>query len=45
MTCRVACLDVWADAVRAEVRRAAPPGFDLRFASSYEPAHQRKVVQ
>lgn len=44
MGCRVACLDVWTDAVRAEVRRAAPADFELRFAASYEPAHQRDLA-
>lgn len=44
MTYRVACLDVWADAVRAEVRRVAPPEFGLSFASSYEPRHQRDLA-
>jgi phosphoglycerate dehydrogenase-like enzyme len=44
MSFRVACLDVWSEAVRAEVRRVAPPGFDLVFADSYEPQHQRGLA-
>ncbi len=44
MTHKVACLDVWAEAVRAEVRRTAPASFELVFADSYEPAHQRELV-
>ena len=41
---RVACLDVWSDAVRAEVRRNAPAEFELSFASSYEPGHQQELA-
>ncbi len=44
MAHQVACLDVWADAVRAEVRRVAPPDFQLHFASSYDAAHQRALA-
>ncbi len=44
MAYQVACLDVWADAVRAEVRRVAPPEFSLHFASSYDAAHQRVLA-
>lgn len=44
MSYRVACLDVWADAVRAQVRRVAPPAFELSFAASYEPRHQRELA-
>jgi D-3-phosphoglycerate dehydrogenase len=40
----VACLDVWADAVRQEVQRVAPPDWTLRFAQSYESAHQQAVA-
>jgi phosphoglycerate dehydrogenase-like enzyme len=40
MSFRVACLDVWSEAVRAQVLGVAPPGFELVFASSYEPQHQ-----
>jgi phosphoglycerate dehydrogenase-like enzyme len=36
----IACLDVWAPAVRDVVRRNAPPGFELEFAQSYDPGHQ-----
>ena len=36
MTYRVACLDVWAPAVREVVRRTAPPELALRFADSYD---------
>lgn len=42
---RVAFMDVWADAVRDEVRRAAPPGVEPSFAVSYEPAHQRELAE
>ena len=44
MTHRVACLDVWAEAVREVVRRSAPAEFTLSFASSYEPEHQRALA-
>jgi D-3-phosphoglycerate dehydrogenase len=37
-------MDVWASAVRAEVRRAAPAAFELSFAESYRPEHQRALV-
>ena len=40
----VACLDVWASAVQAAVRQAAPADFELSFADSYEPAHQRALA-
>ena len=40
----VACLDVWADAVRAEVQRVAPADWTLRFAQSYDAAHQQAVA-
>jgi len=41
---KVACLDVWADPVRREVQRAAPTGWQLRFAQSYEAAHQQALA-
>ena len=41
---RVALMDVWAPAVRDEVRRAAPPGVELSFADSYESAQQRALA-
>jgi D-3-phosphoglycerate dehydrogenase len=44
MTLHIACLDVWADAVRQEVQRVAPAGWTLQFARSYEPAEQRAVA-
>jgi phosphoglycerate dehydrogenase-like enzyme len=44
MSFRVACLDVWSEAVRTEVRRVAPPEFELVFAQSYEAAHQRDLA-
>ena len=40
-------MDVWSDAVREEVRRTALrdfPEFELRFAASYEDAHQRDLA-
>lgn len=45
MTHRVACLDVWAPAVRSVVSRAAPPELELRFAASYAPAEQLALAQ
>ena len=36
----VACLDVWAPAVREIVRRVAPPELDLHFAQTYDDAEQ-----
>jgi D-3-phosphoglycerate dehydrogenase len=42
---RVACLDVWAPAVREVVRRVAPPELDLRFATSYDEAEQLALVE
>lgn len=44
MSLVVACLDVWADAVRREVQRVAPAGWQLRFAQSYESAHQHALA-
>jgi len=44
MSLQVACLDVWADAVRREVQRVAPSDWTLSFAQSYEPAHQRALA-
>ena len=41
---QVACLDVWAPAVRAAVQAAAPQGWTLSFADSYEPAHQQALA-
>jgi phosphoglycerate dehydrogenase-like enzyme len=40
----VACLDVWAPAVRAAVQAAAPQGWTLSFADSYEPGHQQALA-
>jgi len=45
MTYRVACLDVWSDAVREIVRRTAPAEFELSFASSYESETQRALAE
>ena len=44
MTHVVACMDVWAPAVRAEVQRNAPAELELRFADSYEVAEQMALV-
>jgi D-3-phosphoglycerate dehydrogenase len=44
MSFHIACLDVWADAVRREVRRVAPADWTLHFADSYEPGHQRTLA-
>src|ERR1700675_2370984 len=41
----VACLDVWAPAVRDVVRRTAPPELDLHFATSYDEAEQMALVE
>jgi D-3-phosphoglycerate dehydrogenase len=41
----VACLDVWAPAVREVVRRTAPTELDLHFATSYEEAEQFGLVE
>ena len=41
----VACLDVWAPAVREVVRRTAPPELDLHFATSYDEAEQMALVE
>ena len=41
----VACMDVWAPAVREVVRRAAPPELELRFADSYDEAVQMALVE
>jgi D-3-phosphoglycerate dehydrogenase len=41
---RIAFLDTWSPAVRDEVRRVAPPAFDLVFAESYDAAHQHTLV-
>lgn len=45
MTRLVACLDVWAPAVREVVRRVAPPELDLRFAKTYDEAEQMALVR
>lgn len=41
----VACLDVWAPAVREVVRRTAPPELDLHFATSYDDAEQMSLAE
>ena len=41
----VACLDVWAPAVREVVRRVAPPELDLHFAKSYDDGEQFGLVE
>lgn len=41
----VACLDVWAPAVREVVRRVAPPELELHFAQSYDEAEQLVLVK
>ncbi len=41
----VACMDVWAPAVRAAVLRAAPPELELQFAASYDEADQMSLVE
>ncbi len=41
----VACLDVWAPAVREVVRRVAPSELDLHFATSYDDAEQFGLVE
>jgi hypothetical protein len=41
---RVACLDVWSEAVREVVARTAPPEFELVFVSSYDAGHQRGLA-
>lgn len=41
---KVACLDVWVDAVRHEVQRAAPAGWRLFFAESYDAAYQQALA-
>lgn len=45
MTPHIACLDVWAPAVREVVRRNAPEGFALEFAESYDPEHQMHLAE
>jgi D-3-phosphoglycerate dehydrogenase len=45
MTHFVACLDVWAPAVREVVRRVAPPELDLHFAKSYDDAEQLGLAE
>jgi phosphoglycerate dehydrogenase-like enzyme len=41
----VACLDVWAPAVREVVAGVAPPELDLRFAQSYDEEEQLALVE
>jgi phosphoglycerate dehydrogenase-like enzyme len=41
----VACLDVWAPAVREVVASVAPPELDLRFAQSYDEHEQLALVE
>lgn len=41
---RVACLDVWPEEVRQVVRQAAPDGFEVAFAESYDEAEQHELV-
>lgn len=41
----VACLDVWAPAVREVVKRVAPPELELHFAKSYDEAEQFGLVE
>jgi D-3-phosphoglycerate dehydrogenase len=45
MALTIACLDVWADAVRQEVQRLAPAGWTLCFAQSYEADHQQGLAR
>jgi len=45
MALTIACLDVWADAVRQEVQRVAPADWTLRFAQSYEADHQQALAR
>ena len=45
MTHFVACIDVWAPAVREVVRRVAPPELDLHFAQSYDEAEQLALIE
>ena len=41
----VACLDVWAPAVRQVIQRVAPAELDLHFATSYDEAEQMALVR
>lgn len=41
----IACLDVWAPAVREVVQRNAPPGFAIEFAQSYDIGHQMDLCE
>lgn len=41
----VACLDVWSESVKQEVRDNAPPDFELRFAATYDAAEQLGLVK
>lgn len=45
MTYYVACLDVWAPAVRDVVRHTAPSEFDLHFAQSYDELEQFSLAE
>ena len=45
MTHLVACLDVWAPAVREVVASVAPPELELRFAKSYDDEEQLALVE
>lgn len=40
----ISCLDVWTPAIRDLVRGALPKDFVIRFAESYEPAEQVRLV-
>ena len=42
--CKIACLDVWAQNVRDIVSTEAPPGFELRFADSYDAGAQLAIA-
>ena len=41
----VACMDVWAPAVRQAVQQAAPPELELRFADTYDQAEQMALAE
>jgi D-3-phosphoglycerate dehydrogenase len=44
MTVAVACLDVWDPAVIDVIRSVAPEGLSMRFATSYDAAHQKELL-
>jgi len=44
MSLHIACLDVWADAVRREVQRVVSADWTLHFAQSYDAAHQQMLA-